>query len=600
MQYLISLWLSAFAQLLAGDSRWCVLAAESVPLAARGAPSVDLGYAIYQGSYDANNSVNIFKGIRYAAAPLGNRRWTAPQAPETNRSFAILADTDPPICPQTGASSETPAEYGFVSGPGNEDCLFLNVFAPADVADLPVFFWIHGGGYGLFSATGLDPTDFMASNNNTFVSIVIQYRLGAFGFLSGGEVGANGTLNAGLLDMNFALQWVQEHVSKFGGDPTRVTLAGESAGAAAVVYQAMAYGGQNDSLFENIISASPWVPNQYNYDDPIPTQSYDQFVAAAGCAAATDRLQCLRDTDSTVLQNASAKVSESGPFGTFAFLPVTDGVFLQNRLTEQVLSKALAGKRVLTGNMANEGVPLSPPNANTLDAFRDYVNITFPHFSDTDKADLEARYAYARDFQDTNASNPLFETSGTFGPSAVNQSSFATGQQQRGFDVFAEYAFVCPSYWLAAAYHEGWKYQFSVSPAYHGFDLTAYWSKNAEVPGKDFIHAFHKVWGNFITQNSPVITVEDAKGSKANATVPEGEQGNIDWPIWTESKPIMLSLNSTGGVPSFRNVTDNLQYYVYLEPGVTNEFKLANGRSWEAGRGDRCDWWLAQASRAPY
>lgn len=110
-----------------------------------------------------------------------------------------------------------------------------------------------GGGYSLFSATGLDPTEFMTTNNNTFISVIIQYRLGAFGFLPGDDVKADGALNAGLLDMNFALQWVQKYIEQFGGDPSRVTIAGESAGAGAVMYQAMAYGGAQDiSLFQNV------------------------------------------------------------------------------------------------------------------------------------------------------------------------------------------------------------------------------------------------------------------------------------------------------------------------------------------------------------
>lgn len=93
----------------------------------------------------------------------------------------------------------------------------------------------------------------MKQNDNGFISVIIQYRLGAFGFLSSEDVKRGGALNAGLLDMNFALQWVQQYASKFGGDPTRVTIAGESAGGAAVLYQSMAYGGkQRDNLFHNV------------------------------------------------------------------------------------------------------------------------------------------------------------------------------------------------------------------------------------------------------------------------------------------------------------------------------------------------------------
>jgi carboxylesterase type B len=398
--------------------------------------------------------------------------------------------------------------------------------------------------------------------------------------------------------MNFALQWVQQNIKKFGGDPTRVTIAGESAGAGAVMYQSLAYGGKQDkTLFQNVIAASPWVPYQYNYNDEIPTKVYDDFASAAGCSEAEDTLQCLRDADTVVLQNSSFKVSEAGPFGTFAFLPVTDGTFVQKRPSEQLISKALKGKRILSGNMASEGIPLSPPTAKTLDAFRDYIDITFPNFSDADKAALEKVYSFDGDDEDTNLEDPLFDTSGTSYPTAVNQSAYATGQQQRVFNVFAEYAFDCPSYWLASAFPQGWKYQFSTPPAYHGFDLQAVWSTaKTPAPGRDFIRAFQKIWGNFVVYNTPVISIADAKQSKSNATVPTGTYGNVNWPQW----PALMSLNATGGVPFYVNASANLKYYTYSDPGVTNSFKIADARKWEGGRGSRCDWWKNKAAKVPY
>ena len=91
------------------------------------------------------------------------------------------------------------------------------------------------------------------TNDNGFIAVIIQYRLGAFGFLSSEDVKKNGQVNAGLLDQRFALRWVQEHISKFGGDPDKVTIAGESAGAASVMLQAMAYGGKQEiTLFDNV------------------------------------------------------------------------------------------------------------------------------------------------------------------------------------------------------------------------------------------------------------------------------------------------------------------------------------------------------------
>ncbi|RYN63270.1 hypothetical protein AA0118_g4934 [Alternaria tenuissima] len=566
------------------------------------APKIDLGYAVYEGTHDANTSINIFKGIRYAAPPLGKLRFAAPQAPTPNRT-TTLALSDPPFCPQTGASSETPSEYGFTSAIGDEDCLFLNVYAPANAKKLPVFLWIHGGGYGLFSASGLDPSDFMTTNHNGFISVIIQYRLGAFGFLSSSEVKDHGALNAGLLDMNFALGWVQANIRKFGGDPRKVTMAGESAGAGAVLYQAQAYGGkQRESLFRNVITASPWVPYQHDYNDEVPRTAYTKFVEASGCSLEKNTIECLRTADTIILQNASAKVSEAGAFGTFAFLPVTDGTFVQDRLSKSLLSKSLKGKRVLSGNMANEGVPLAPPTTRTLQDFRDYVDKTFPGFSTSEKRRLEEIYSFPGDTSDVQPNTTRFATSGTGVPTALNISEFRTGNQQRVFNVFAEYAFVCPSYWAAAAFPEGWKYQFSAPPSYHGYDLQALWSGNP-TPGQSFKHAFRKIWGNFITKNSPIVSVEDAKGGVANSTITPAvgySEKNVPWPKWNEKEPKLLNLNATGGVPSFVQATEDLYYYTYSDPGVSNQISLADATAWEGGRGERCEYWKVMAAKVPY
>lgn len=445
----------------------------------------------------------------------------------------------------------------------------------------------------------------MKQNDNGFVSVLIQYRLGAFGFLGGEDVKRNGVLNAGLIDQNFALKWVQANIAKFGGDPNRVTIAGESSGAASVLYQSMAYGGrQPENLFNNIITASPWFPEQYKYNQEKPTKAFNSFAELAGCSKAKDTLSCLRGQDTVTLQKASQNVSEAGPFGTFAFLPVQDDTFIRDRPSRQLLSGRVKGKRVLSGNMANEGVPLSPPTTRTLQDFRNYVDITFPLFSQADKAAIEKQYSYAGDTQDVNPSAPLFATDGTRGPTAINQSTFGTGQQQRVFNVFAEYAFDCPSYWAAGAFPEGWKYQFSTPPSYHGYDLQALWS-GSKTPGESFKRAFRKVWGNFIISNNPVITVEDAKGGVANSTVPPSEPSyggnpNIQWPRWDERHPVLLDLNATGGVPTFLKPTENLFYNVYSDPGVRNVIRLADADAWEGGRGRRCDFWKAVAAKVPY
>ena len=135
----------------------------------------------------------------------------------------------------------------------------------------------------------------VVTNGNGFIYVGIQYRLGAFGFLSSDDVHNNGVANAGLYDMHFALQWVQDQIYKVGGDPRRVTIAGESAGGGGVMHMAMAYGGTDGTkLFTNAIVASPYLPKQWRYNDPKPTTAYNNFAEAAGCSGQANVFACLQ------------------------------------------------------------------------------------------------------------------------------------------------------------------------------------------------------------------------------------------------------------------------------------------------------------------
>lgn len=245
-------------------------------------------------------------------------------------------------------------------------------------------------------------------------------------------------------------------------------------------------------------------------------------------------------------------------------------------------------------------MPLSNPNVIGRDAFVNYVKTTFPRFTSQDVSNLLNIYQYADSQPEDTA--PRFDTLGDRGPTALNQSEMATGLQQTVFDIYAETSFDCPAQWLAEAFtcHEkqSWKYQYSVTPAYHGADLSAYFSAGSSL-SPDFIHAFQKIWGNFIIHNTPVISISDATGGKSNATVPIGPRGNINWPNFTPEYPWQMDLNVTGGTVSPVVVTPNLTFYTRNGPGIVNDFRLANAYSWEGGRGDRCDFWLNVSPRVP-
>lgn len=140
------------------------------------------------------------------------------------------------MCYQVGPGPGSPSSTS--SSMESEDCLFLNVQSPANATNLPVLIWIHGGGYGAGNGRQ-DFSDLLNTNGNNFVVVSIQYRLGPFGFLASDELNRRGVVNAGLLDQVFALQWVQTYVKDFGGNPSAVTISGESAGGGSIMLMDM-------------------------------------------------------------------------------------------------------------------------------------------------------------------------------------------------------------------------------------------------------------------------------------------------------------------------------------------------------------------------
>ncbi|KAK5699248.1 hypothetical protein LTR17_023415 [Elasticomyces elasticus] len=565
---------------------------------------VDLGYSVYQGYSNATAGLDIYQGIRFAAPPVGSLRWQAPQAPETNRSATIPATSYGPVCPlnpSAGIEINQPANQTGAS----EDCLFLNVWTPSNAtgSPLPVYIWIHGGGYGVGNGRQ-DLTAFINTNNNAFVGITIQYRLGAFGFLSSDEVYRKGVVNAALLDQHLALQWVQKYIHLFNGDPTQVTISGESAGGGSVMLQDMAYGGTlGDQLFTNSIAASPYLPMQYGYKDWVPTQAYYAFATQAGCPpsmpylrnGSTPIFECLQSKDTDTLINASATVSQEGSYGTWAFLPVTDGTFVQDLPSRQLARKQVNGRNLLVGNNANEGVGFTPQNIETVDDLVDYLRVTFPLFSNNDIAKILLYYPSSNASVDPNAL--LFATEGDMGPTALTVSSVGSGQQQRADSIYAETTFVCPAYWMAEGYSDNraggqaYKYQFSIPPAVHGADVAGYYAYPGEVYSGDFTTAFQQIYGNFITGSNPSISNAVANGvAAANASTNAASA----WPPYSIYAPNQIDLNTTCPVITVQGNSQSC-----AGPTAVNDFRLVDAYTWEGGRGTRCDFWRSVGELVP-
>ncbi len=181
-------------------------------------------------------ALEVFKGIPYAAAPAGDRRWKAP-APVEPWSEAREATTFGPSCvqppvPPTSVYNDPPAST-------SEDCLSLNVWSPSDAVNAPVIVWIHGGSLRIGSSE-LPTYDGTKLAERGIVVVSVNYRLGILGWMAHPELSAESpegvSGNYGLLDQIAALDWVQENIASFGGNPENVTIMGESAGALSVAY----------------------------------------------------------------------------------------------------------------------------------------------------------------------------------------------------------------------------------------------------------------------------------------------------------------------------------------------------------------------------
>ncbi|KAJ7125564.1 Alpha/Beta hydrolase protein [Mycena crocata] len=453
------------------------------------APIVDLGYAQYQGTVSAAN-ISHFLGIRYAAAPLGDLRFRGPQPP-ANVTGVQPATDQPNQCFQSsnGVSPTNPLETRAAQVISTEDCLFLNVYSPSDaegtpVKNLPVLVWIHGGGYLAGQASAYNGEDIINQSNRGVVVVIIQYRLGVFGFLPGAAVKSNGALNAGLLDQDFALRWVNKHISKFGGDASRVTIWGESAGAGSVLQQVVANNGKTrPQLFRGAITSSSFLPSQYQYNDRIPELLFSEVVAQTNCTDAADSLACLRTADANTLEAANTRINNGGFFGTFLFVPVVDGSFITQRPSLALQQRKVNGVALLSVTNTFEGDIFVNQNTGSTANATQYALDLFPNLGPTEADRAGSLYA--------GLGTPLVQEN----------------------TIQAESIFVCPTYFLLRAFqHSSFKAEFAIPPGLHANDVAYYYPtlSTPSFQNTSFINAFAQAFTSFAISLNPNVKIDPA------------------------------------------------------------------------------------------
>lgn len=477
-------------------------------------PVAETVYGPVRGTDDGRAAC--WKGVRYAAPPVGELRFRAPEPPQPWTEPADAGEYGK-TCPQPPVPN-FPMNLG--AGP-DEDCLYLNVWAPPGTepgAGKPVMVWVHGGAYVLGSGSQPYYNGRRLAAGGDVVVVTFNYRLGAFGFLN---VPGFDT-NVGLRDVLAALHWVRDNIAAFGGDPERVTLFGESAGA-GIVTTLLAVP-QAEGLFSAAIAQSSPVTSVYDRSrSELVTDSVLEFLEIR---PGEERRLIEVPVDGIIA--ATKKVFDEVPVrnpGTLAFVPIVDGEVLH----DYPVAMAREGK--------THPVPLIiGTNRNEANLFRLMRSPLMP---------ITPR-AITSMFNQIAGEQPDLQL-----PTEEQLSSAYAGKKgaARGLRIASDVGFRMPSVWFAEGHNQ-------VAPVYlYRFDYASPLMK-ALLVGAAHATELPYVWGTLGSAQDMTLKLGGVKGAKAvskrirarwtsfAATAkPAGLSGEPDWTPYQETDRACLVID---------------------------------------------------------
>ncbi len=295
------------------------------------------------------NGVYMFLGIPYAAPPVGSLRWRPP-APVKKWHDALDATEFANTCPQV-------TELGAFAGPSsvNEDCLYLNVFTTGNKGHRkPVVVWIHGGGNIDGESTDYDASKLATGGplGTDTVTVTFNYRLGVLGFMSHPALNSEGHLwgSYGILDIQAVLRWVQRNAAAFGGDPSRVALGGQSAGAVdtgANQISPFATGLFNRAIYQSAPGFFSTLPSAAN-----ALSRGNAFASAAGCTGSgSSAANCLRNLPAQRILQLQGTPNADGPYTTGPFV---DGTIIPLTPEQAFSSGQFIKMPIMAGSVRDE------------------------------------------------------------------------------------------------------------------------------------------------------------------------------------------------------------------------------------------------------
>ncbi|KAM0720433.1 hypothetical protein Q7P37_004569 [Cladosporium fusiforme] len=454
-------------------------------------PLVHLNYSSYAGTANSNG-ITQWLGLRYAAPPVGSLRFAAPEDPSPSTHGIINADTHGPTCLATGregASSNPPTNET------NEDCLYLDVYAPSNAtswSNLPVMFFIQGGGFNSNSNANWNASGLLLASELNIVLVSFNYRVGPYGFLASKEILQGGSTNNGLKDQRQALKWVQRYISHFGGNHAHVVLSGASAGAASINFLLTAYGGRDDKLFHGAAVESQSFATVRTVDES--QYQYENLVIRTGCAsnASESTLQCLRNLNATALQEANVNTPFPGAQNAplFMYGPVLDGDLVRQTTYAAYAAGNFIKVPAIYGSTSNEGSMYAHKNTSSYAESNTFLKDQFPAITPTQLGHINTLYPV----EDT----PTFPDSGRFWRQSAN--------------AYGELRYNCPGLFINSVYARfglpAWSYHWDVR------DPEA----EAEGFGVRHVAEISAIWGPKNIKGSPPPSY--LPGGVNNAVVP--------------------------------------------------------------------------------
>jgi para-nitrobenzyl esterase len=442
-------------------------------------PIIQTAYGKVSGSQTADGKINIFKGIPFARPPIGDLRWKKPIPPLPWKEVKVCTTfSASPMQPKPVPFSVWSEEYLIPTEPISEDCLYLNVWTSNKQTKKkkPVLVWIYGG--GLITGGSACPIyDGEAFAREDIVFVSINYRVGVFGFYAHHEINENndglGSGNFGILDQIEALQWVKNNISKFGGDPRNITIAGQSAGAWSVntlVATPLAKG-----LFNKAIAESGGNFTRGNTSKKQAVEASDKYAALFGKSSLAD----MRSIPAEELLKKNLDIS-----GVYI-----DNIVLPEHILDIFLKKKENKVILLTGWNQDEGFIIGKPKDAA--SYIDYIHIKY-------KADAEKLLSFypGNNNQEAISSQRNLSRDITFGMQNFAWSHISV---QNGSKVFL-YRFKR----LVPENKEGSKYS-----AFHTGEVPYAYSnlKFVNRPFTDIDHTLAKTmsqyWINFIKTGNP-------------------------------------------------------------------------------------------------